>query len=258
MIPQLSAHCEGGGKVDRTTPGSWHLSIPGGPAGQYRVAQLDDYQRLARRAFRWQAPLRLALRARASAPSLAGTWGFGLWNDPFTLSLGLGGMARRLPALPNAAWFFHASPPNQLSFHDAHPAQGFLAATFASPLLPAPLLALGAPALPLLAWAPTARLVRRLLARLVHEDAALVPDDQDAWHTYELELLPHSVTMLVDGGVRLRTHAAPRGRLGLVLWIDNQFAAFPADGHLATGSLATPAPAWLEIADVNVTEASAN
>jgi len=37
-----------------------------------------------------------------------------------------------------------------------------------------------------------------------------------------------------------------------VLWIDNQFAAFPPSGRLGTGTLATLEPAWLELADLDV------
>jgi len=57
-------------------------------------------------------PCTFSLHARLSGTDLPGTWGFGLWNDPFGLSLGFGGQAARLPALPQAAWFMHASPPN--------------------------------------------------------------------------------------------------------------------------------------------------
>src|SRR5512144_3136865 len=113
LIPRTTS----GAQVVRLTSGGWRLEIPAGSAGRYRLAQLDDYSNLPRRAFPWQAPLSLSLRARASQSSLPGTWGFGLWNDPFALSLGFGG-ERRIPALPNAAWFFFASAPNYLSLRD--------------------------------------------------------------------------------------------------------------------------------------------
>jgi hypothetical protein len=51
----------------------------------------------------------------------------------------------------------------------------------------------------------------------------------------------------VDGRSVFQTALAPRGRLGLVIWIDNQFAAFGPDGKLRAGVLAQPEPAWLEI-----------
>jgi len=53
----------------------------------------------------------------------------------------------------------------------------------------------------------------------------------------------------VDGAEILRTPLAPRGPLGLVLWIDNQYAAWRPDGRLGFGTLANPA-AWLEIENI--------
>ena len=55
----------------------------------------------------------------------------------------------------------------------------------------------------------------------------------------------------LDGEVVFETAVAPRGRLGLVIWIDNQFAAWRPDGSVATGLLAGPGAA-LEIEDLQV------
>lgn len=231
--------------------GQWRLQIPGGPGGRYRLAQLDDYGGLARSQFYWQPPMHLELRARVSDADLPGTWGFGLWNDPFTASLGLQGTARRLPALPETTWFFYASPPNHLAVHDTHPAQGFLAATFTSRRIPSWLLATGIPALPLLAWPVTARFLRRLARRFVTEDAAQLTVDPTQWHDYRLEWRADVAHFTVDDETCFTTAVAPRGPLGLVLWIDNQYAAFPPDGRLRFGTLANE-PAWLELADVVV------
>src|SRR5258706_4492900 len=115
-----------------STENGWRLGIQNGDSLSYRDAQLDDYSRLPRHKFPHQT-LSLSLRAKASSSSIAGTWGFGLWNDPFGLSLGFGGNPFRLPALPNAIWFFSASKQNYLSFREDKPAQGFLAQTFRSP-----------------------------------------------------------------------------------------------------------------------------
>jgi hypothetical protein len=230
-----------GALVEAVGPRGWRLSIPGGPASEYRWAQLDDYRSLPRRSFLWRAPFALELRARVSDRNLPGTWGFGLWNDPFTAGLGVGGTHSRLPALPNAAWFFHASAPNHLAFHDTHPAQGFLAATFSSPPLPSPLLGLGLPLAPLLAVPAAARLLRRMLGLLINEDALRLEHDVTGWHSYRLEWQRQSCRFLVDGRTVLNTHVAPRGPLGLVLWIDNQYAAFPPEGRLRSGQLENPA-----------------
>ena len=249
---ELESRSTPGASVQTLAPGHWRLSIPPGPAGRYRWAQLDDYLRLPRSALLWWPPVCLSLRARASHAALPGTWGFGFWNDPFNASLGLGGAARRLPALPNAAWFFYASPPNYLSLRDSLPAQGFLTATFASPAVPAPILALAALALPLLAWSPTAGLLRRLARRLVREDAARLALDPTAWHSYQLERGADSVRFSVDGAICFESAVAPRLRLGLVLWIDNQYAAFPPSARLRLGTLPNPEPAWLELAGVAI------
>ena len=233
-------------------PQGWRLEIPTGERGHYRLAQLDDYSRLPRQRFPWQPPLRLSLRARASASDLPGTWGFGLWNDPFSLSLGVGGAARRFPALPQAAWFFYASAQNYLSFRDDLPAQGFLAAIFRSRAVPAPLLALASPALALLALPIAAQGMRRLLRRFIHQDAALIRIDMTEWHLYTLEWHSERVKLRVDDQTALETQVSPAAPLSLVLWIDNQFAALPPRGRLAFGFLANPAPAWVEIADLQV------
>ena len=251
-IPELHTRVTLGASVRAAATDQWRLSIPAGPGGRYRWAQLDDYSHLRRSAFRWAPPLRLNLRARVSGPDLPGTWGYGFWNDPFSVSMGLGGTARRLPVLPNAAWFFHASSPNHLALKDDHPAQGFLAATFASTHLSTPLLALGMPALPLLAWPLAARYLRRVARRFVREDGTIVNADPTEWHTYGLEWRADNVSFYVDGQRRFETTVAPDPPMGLVLWIDNQYAAFPPTGRLRYGTLPNPEPAWLELANIVV------
>jgi hypothetical protein len=251
--PALSRRAQAGGQVSRDeATDTWHLSLPAGPAGQYRWAQLDDYADLPRSRFLWNPPLSLSLEARVSAPDLPGTWGFGFWNDPFQASLGLGGAARRLPALPNAAWFFYASPPNYLAFRDDIPAQGLLAATFRSPRLPAPLLAAGLPFVPFLKWRWAARKLRRAASQIIRQDAALLTPDCTQWHTYRLEWGKEQVTFCVDGKVVLETPVSPFGRGGLVLWIDNQYAAFTPQDQVGFGMLGCEKESWLELRKVVV------
>ena len=236
--------------------GVWRLELPAGPPGHYRLAQLDDYTALPRRAFTWHAPVSLTLRARASAQVIPGTWGFGFWNDPFGMALFSGADALRLPTLPNAAWFFFASPPNALSLRDDLPGQGWLAATFRSVRLPVMARAFGAFALPLLVIPPARRWLRRLGQRLVRQDAVDLSLDPTDWHTYELDWLPEQVRFRVDGSLVLETPVSPPGPLGLVLWVDNQYAALPAGGRAGWGTLSNPHPAWVEIADLTVSASS--
>jgi hypothetical protein len=247
LHPPLFPLAVAGADVLTTAPGSYRLSIPPGPAKQYRCAQLDDYKNIHDRQFDWQSPLRLEVSARISLASFSGTWGFGLWNDPFSASQGLGGMSRRLPALPNTAWFFFASSPNYLALCDDHPAVGFLAATFSSPNIPSLLLSPGLLFLPLLAIRPAARFLRRLARIVVHESAAPVATDPTQWHQYRIDWYQDRAIFWVDNAVIHQTLITPRGRLGLVLWIDNQYMAFTPTGTLRFGTLETTETTCLEL-----------
>ncbi len=239
--------------VAQDSSGTWRLEIPAGQAGTYRLAQLDDYSSLSRAALPWKAPCSISLQARAcSTETSPGTWGFGFWNDPFSLSLGVRGAGRRLPALPNSAWFFFASPPNYLTLRDDLPAQGSLAATFRSPHWPSIALAPAGLLLPLVVLPGFARLLRRAARRVIQQDAVQVPVDPADWHSYRIDWRRDEVGFSLDGESVLRTQLSPLGPLGLVLWIDNQFAALPPDGRLRYGTLENPEPAWIELRGISV------
>jgi hypothetical protein len=248
----LAPHIISSSQVTQKAGGGWYMEIPAGPAGTYRLSQLDDYASVPRSRLPWNAPTTLSLRARVSEADLPGTWGFGLWNDPFSLSFGLGGMARRLPVLPNAAWFFFASKENYLSFREDKSAQGFLAATFRAPKIPSLLLTPALLATPLLIWPLFARTLRRLARKFVAEDSTNLEMDVTAWHAFRLEWRPGNVLFWVDESSVFETAISPHGPLGLVIWIDNQFAAFTPQGKIGTGTLENPSAAWLEIEDMKV------
>lgn len=248
LSPFLSAQA----KAETSPEGVTTLTIPSGPGDAYRVAQVDDYHGLQRKAFPWQPPLALELSARVSNAQHPGTWGFGLWNDPFALKLGAAGSQRRWPALPNAAWFFGASAHNHLSLRDDRPGNGFLAAVFRAPLwplwsqLPAALL------LPGLLWKVSAHGLRWAARRVIHTDSAALNPDPTRWHTYRLEVRAEGTSFFLDGQWVWSTPAAPRGPLGVVIWIDNQYAAYRAWQRPRFGVLAIPQPAWLAFAAVRV------
>ncbi|RPI89353.1 MAG: hypothetical protein EHM40_20945 [Chloroflexi bacterium] len=269
LIPQHTP----GARVDEISRGeAYRLSIPAGPADKYRLAQIYDYAKLSRSQFALRAPLRLSLAARTSSKSIPGTWGFGVWNDPFGLSFGFGGNPWRLPALPNAAWFFGASNENYLSFRetgreDLAPtvaANGFLAQTFRSPRFH-PLLIPAGLALPF-----SRKLTRRLLGRVIGEDGinlssrrSLAPSgalenarytelDITRWHRYSLDWRAERVSFEVDDVRAFESPVSPNPPLGLVIWIDNQYAAFTPEGKIGFGVLENPEPAWLEVKDIDV------
>ncbi len=255
------------------------LSIPSGKATEYRLAQLDDYAPLSRGRFPHRFPFSLSLSARTSSDAIPGTWGFGLWNDPFGLSLGFGGKPWRLPALPNAVWFFGASEENYLSFKAASttpptnggsaqreviPANGFLAQAFRSPRFH-PLLFLAGLALPF-----SRKVTRRLLGEVIEEDgvqlwtqgacsrstASKLAEskrvDPTQWHRYRLGWREKRVSFEVDNVQMFESVVSPNPPLGLVIWIDNQYAAFTPEGKIGFGVLENAEPAWLEIKDLDV------
>jgi len=275
--------------ISRSTPGAkveeftgldqrnaYRLYIPAGAANKYRLAQLDDYTKLARGRFPLRPPphsletsLSVRLSARTSSNSIPGTWGFGLWNDPFGLSLGFGGNPFRLPALPNAVWFFGASEESYLSFKSpraeqsdegtstAPPASGgfaqrgvvangFLTQSFRSPQFH-PSLILAGLALPF-----SRKTTRRLMGKVIDEDGVRLSLDVTQWHSYRLDWRADQVAFEVDDVPVFESAVSPHPPLGLVIWIDNQFAAFAPDGKIGFGVLENPEPAWLEIKEIDV------
>jgi len=242
----ISQHSSPQSVISRSESG-WNLEIPPGKSSQYRLAQLDDYASLKRSDFIHQTSAVLSLRARASNNSIPGTWGFGFWNDPFSTIMGQGGMARSFPVLPNAAWFFYGSQDNYLSFRNDKPSNGFLAATFSSPQTPTILLTPAIVMSPLLLFKSSAKWIRHQLSRRILEDSALLEIDVTEWHEYKIRWENNLVSFEVDGSKLLVTTVSPKCPLGLVIWIDNQYAAFQPSGKIKTGTLENPVPAWIEI-----------
>ena len=245
MNPDFKTRQTPGGNV-QTTENGFRLSIPDGDTRNYRLAQLDDYAQSARKDFPHRPTLSLSLRARASAESIPGTWGFGLWNDPFGLSIGFGGNPFSIPALPNAIWFFHASQENYLSFSDK-PGNGFLAQVFRSPVFPLGRLANAGFAFPF-----SRTKARALMGEIVDEDGVRLSVDVTEWHTYRFEWSPTRSAFWVDDNLVLETAVSPRLPLGLVIWIDNQYAAWHPGGKIGFGVLENTEPAWLEIKDLGI------
>ena len=258
LIPRFTP----GAKVEEISSDNhreaYRLSIPAGLANKYRLAQLDDYPQLRRSDFPWRLPVRFSLAARTSNGSIPGTWGFGFWNDPFGLSLGFGGNPFRLPTLPNAVWFFGASKESYLSFRDPRassslrsaqrdiPANGFLAQTFRSPRFHPSLIPAG------LALPFSRRKSRQLLGKVIGEDGIALSVDVTKWHRYRLNWYEDRVSFDVDDIQVFASEVSPKPPLGLVIWIDNQFAAFTPEGKIGFGALENPEPAWLEIKDIEV------
>lgn len=248
--------CPGGGLL-AVRDSALRMELPAARAGAYSDAQIDDYGSLPPSKFPWRPPLRMEVRARASHPAhppgesgdpvpndeqryLQGTAGFGFWNYPFSLS---GAVLR----LPDAIWFFYASPPSNMALVPGSPGFGWKAQVVHAHRRQALLAA--APTAASVLWArlagresPAARWVQRLSGA----SEAVLAADLTAWHTYAVEWLPAVARFFVDGDLVLTVPDPPRGPLGFVAWVDNQYAVATPRGVFGFGTLAS-GPEWLEM-----------
>ncbi len=242
----------GSGRVRSLNADHLRFTLPA-QSGGYANAQMDDYRRLSRRSFPWKPPVQMRLEARTSMPHPQGTLGFGFWNDPFSLSLGQGGAARRLPSSPQAIWFFYGSPPHDLALAPDVPGCGWKAAVLRTPRIPSLVLAplaLGAIAL---AQIPgLKRPVIRTALQIAQAEEVLISSPLDEWHRYELKWLDRGVRFSVDGQTVLQTTVSPPAPLGFVTWIDNQYAVASPEGGFRFGVLPLAEEQWLEIRGLEV------
>ncbi|MGD8632162.1 MAG: hypothetical protein PVF85_01240 [Anaerolineales bacterium] len=242
----------GGGRFVPTKHGELKLEVGQQPDG-YTLAQLDDYHRLPRSKFRWEQPLHLSLTAHASTHEPQGTLGFGFWNDPFTVSIGQAGTARRFPASPQALWFFYGSPPNDIALAPAVPGHGWKASVLRAP--PIPSLFLAPAALAAIGLAQIALLRRPVMETAIGVvDAAetLIDVRLDEVHRYELIWKSEEVSFYVDGQLILESPITPIGPLGFVAWIDNQYAVASPEGGFRFGWIPTPQRQALVLSDLSI------
>ncbi len=227
----------GNGQIDHD-----RLLLPSATRTRYADAQLDNYGHLPRRLFPHRPPFRVSLAARFSSSNLVGTAGFGLWNHPFAPDGGL-------PALPRAVWFFYAAPPSDMHLARDVPGFGWKAATIDATRPSA--WALAPFALPVMLLNRSQKFYRRIWPIVQRglriEEKSLPLDLLPDWHTYSIEWQIDRAVLSVDGRVVLETNRPPRGRMGFVAWLDNQYAIVTPTGRLGFGLVDVPAPQWVEV-----------
>ena len=76
--------------------------------------------------------------------------------------------------------------------------------------------------------------------------------DPTQWHRYRLDWREKRVSFMVDDVQVFETAVSPSPPLGLVIWIDNQYAAFTPEGRIGFGVLENPEPAWLEVKEMEL------
>lgn len=220
---------ESGAGVITRQGGQIQLTDRATPPGLYSNAQISDYA--ARADFRHQPPLRLSVTAWANTADIRGTAGFGFWNHPF-MPNNLTGLR-----LPRAVWFFFAGRPNNIQLARDVPGHGWKTMTLDAARLPFLALLPAAPPGFLLMRLPA--LYRRLWPvgqwALGASDHALDARLLLERHTYTLDWYERRVTFAVDGAIVHQTSRSPRGRLGFVAWIDNQYAVVTPQGQFGYG-----------------------
>jgi hypothetical protein len=213
----------------------------------YSNAQISDY---TARQFAWQPPVHMSVSARASAPAsqLHGTAGFGFWNHPYA-------PGERGIHLPQAVWFFFSSPPSDMRLAKGVPGTGWKAATFDATRWPF---------LALLPTAPIGLLLMRIPSlynrlwpvgqRAIGVSEALLDGDLlAALHTYTLDWRRDGVTFAVDGQTVHDATTSPRGPLGFIAWMDNQYAIVTPQGRFGFGLVSIEREQSLVLERISIT-----
>lgn len=91
-----------------------------------------------------------------------------------------------------------------------------------------------------------------MLGNIIGEDGVAVSVDVTDWHRYSLAWEEKRVSLEVDNVEVFESAVSPNPPLGLVIWIDNQYASFTPDGKIGFGVLANPEPAFLEIRELEI------
>src|SRR6266699_1601250 len=205
--------CIGGGSLN-IVDSALRMEFASAQVGKYTDAQVDDYDGLTRSSH----PAASATSTVESTNILRGTAGFGFWNYPFSVR-------GDVLMLPEATWFFYASPPSNMSLVPHVPGWGWKAQVVHSMRLET--LASSVPMGVTAAWARLSgetRPAQRWMQKLTGAHEALLSIEMNTWHTYVLEWRHAEALFLVDGQQVLRAPQPPTRPLGFIAWLDNQYA----------------------------------
>jgi hypothetical protein len=96
------------------------------------------------------------------------------------------------------------------------------------------------------------RWIRAVSGKIVKQDALALSADVTQWHQYNLTWRESGVSFSVDDALVFETRLSPRGPLAVVIWIDNQYAAWTPEGRISFGTLQHKTPAWMDVEQIEV------
>lgn len=220
----------------------WALDLPEADSSTYSNAMITSYR--SRTDFKFTSRIQLELTAHIEG-DLHGTAGFGFWNHPYGLGV----------RLPRAVWFFFSSRPSDMPLALDVPGYGFKAAVFDAqrwlfytllPFAPLGVLLMRVPALYNKLW-PIGQRAIGVDERILDADLLRSP------RRYTVDWRHEAVEFKIDDNSIFSTQRVPRGRLGFVAWIDNQFAIVTPQGKFQFGLVSAAQPQRLIIDDVSLT-----
>jgi hypothetical protein len=222
--------------------GRWTLGVPPTSSADYSNAMLTTYR--SRQDFSFVPYTRLELTAHLEG-ELHGTAGFGFWNHPYGLGL----------RLPRAIWFFFSSRPNDMPLAMGVSGHGFKAAVFDAqrwlfyillPATPIGLLLMRVPALYRRLWPVGQRAIGV-------DEIALAAALLQVRRRYTIEWNEQDIVFMIDHEIVFSTRNVPRGKLGFVAWIDNQYAVVTPQGKFRFGLVDVPARQQLILDEITLT-----
>ena len=248
--------CIGGGKLYPENS-TLRMAFDSARQGVYTDAQIDDYDNMPRADYPWRPPLLMQVIARSSLPAathnnndesldiLRGTAGFGFWNYPFSVK-------GDILMLPEAVWFFYASPPSNMALVPGIAGWGWKAQVVHS--MQARSLAASVPLAATIAFGlltGKTRPAARWMQKVSGACEAILPVEMNEWHNYILEWKHSEALFWVDDTLVLRSSQSPTRPLGFVAWLDNQYAIASPRGILRFGTVSS-GPQWLEINSLKI------
>jgi hypothetical protein len=85
------------------------------------------------------------------------------------------------------------------------------------------------------------------IQRAIHVSEAALAVSMKEWHVYVIEWGARHAHFFVDGELIAGPVPSPRGPLGFVMWLDNQYMVATPQGRLGWGVLEITDREWMEV-----------